>query len=116
MNKLFWFPTPIEAGADMTLTPDPSDDGSIIYPPIPSAPDVHSTGRVGVSFTIPANVPTSRGAALLTPGYVPETMRGILMVGDMDSLLLVDDVHYVKKGGNLPRLVANGKFLAQDVP
>ncbi len=115
MNKLFWFPTPIEAGADMTLTPDPLENGTV-FPPIPSQPDVHSTGRVGVSFTIPANVPTSRGAALLTPGYVPETMRGILILSGVESYLLVDDVHYVKKGGNLPRLVANGRFIAQDIP
>ncbi len=110
MNKLFYFPSPAEVGNVLTLTPDDTQQ------PILAVVDTHPTGRVGVSFTIPSDVPNSHGAALKAPGWVPEQIRGILILNGVDSFLRVDDVHYQKKGGTLPRLVVNGQFLAQDVP
>ena len=89
MNKLFWFPTP--ADVPVTLTPDPT--GTVI----PGVPDTHSTGRPGISFTIPDATPDSNGAVLRAGnGYQPAEMRGILILNGVDSFLRVDDVHYSK--------------------
>jgi hypothetical protein len=89
MNKLFWFPDPADVAC--MLIPDPT--GVVIL----GHPDTHSTGRKGISFAIPDDTPTSNGASLHAGGgYLPEQIRGILMLNGEDSFLRVDDVHYTK--------------------
>ena len=91
MNKVFFFPTPLDL-APLTLQPDS------LAVPIPAHPDLHSTGRPGVSFTIPDGVPDSNGAALRGPAtFAPSEIRGILILNGVDSFLRVDDIHFVKE-------------------
>jgi len=89
MNKLFWFPDPLEVSCRLI----PDSTGVVIL----GRPDTHSTGRKGISFAIPDGTPDSNGAALHAgDGYLPEQIRGILILNGDDSFLRVDDVHYSK--------------------
>jgi hypothetical protein len=111
MNSVLWiFPTPEDAvcvlrhdTAGWTLT---------------AAPGISPSGRPGQAFVIGTNTTPQDNGALLTitaPKKVTLELRGTLHLGT-ETYLRCDDFHLQDAMVSLPRLVANGQFLAQDVP
>jgi hypothetical protein len=90
--KYFYFPRPETLPASaFHFQPDS------LPAPIVGQPDTHSSGRHGVSFTIPDGVPDQNGANLTgPPTWSPKLIRGRLVLNGDDCQLLVDDVTYTE--------------------
>jgi len=85
--KMFVYPTPENAKCVLS-----HDSGWTVE----AVPDTHPTGRVGQSFTIPANTPDYWGSHLTITAdkMVPISLRGILTFGQQNlAYLLCDDFH-----------------------
>lgn len=103
------FPTPEDAHCELR-----HDTGGWT---ITAVPAVHSSGRPGQKFVIPADTPNANGAQLsiTAPKKVPLLLRGVLML-TTEAYLKVDDFHLADATVTLPRLVLDGHTLKQDVP
>ncbi len=107
MSQPFYiFPTPTDATC--TLRHDTAGWT------LTATPGMHPSGRPAQVFTIPDGTPQDNGAMLdiSAPKFAPLQLRGVLHVGT-ETYLRVDDFHLNKATVALPRLVAQGKFLAQ---
>jgi hypothetical protein len=106
MHTLLIFPNPLDATCELR-----HDTGWVVM----GTPAVHSSGRKGQRFTIPAGTPQDNGCQLTITAIkkVPVVLRGILTV-EPESYLRVDDFTLQDATVTLPRLVVSGQFLAQE--
>ncbi len=86
MPELIIFTTPLDAHCELRL-----DNGTALQ----GHPATHSTGRPGQGFTIPDGSPDGNGCQLTitAPKKVSLLQRGILMLDEVDSFILMDDFH-----------------------
>ena len=72
MAKLFWFPTPLDAKCEFRH----DADGVVRI----GKPDVHPTGRPGISWDLPDSLPNKNGARIITSHdeYYDLVMRGVV--------------------------------------
>jgi hypothetical protein len=83
-----------------------------------SHPGTHPSGRDGIVFDVPDGTPDGNGCTftLHQKGRDLITLRGILYLHlPTGAGLVFDDWTHLKSTVTLPRLVAQGQFLAQDV-
>lgn len=110
MAKRIIFPTPLDATATMI-----ADNGTVML----GVPDVHPSGRPGISFEVPDDHPDWNGARTIVaaPGYQTHDERGILFRRpdltwgfDKDDYRLVQ----VSGGGSLSRLSIVNRYFRKD--
>ena len=112
MSQLLIFPTPLDLVC--TLTHD------VAGWTLASHPGTHPANNAPCQvFDLPAGTPDGNGATLTLPGTRgPTNYHGVLYLHLPTGVGLVVDVFPpVSAGASLPRLVAQGQFLAQaDTP
>ena len=113
------FPTPLDAYCELR-----HDAGFTAI----GTPATHPSGRKGQAFTIPDSTPNGYGSRIIitAPTKVALDQRGIVYLNDgalsypwtpgQTAAFAADDFVLQTSHTNLPPLVVQGQFLAQEVP